>query len=306
MNRISPSRFFVSWFRAVLVAGALGPSIAPAQTADTGTESTSATAGSHTTPPASADSSALVSPRTASVDAFYVRAGVAVDWSNDARFTDKDCLGTFRPALYGSCDPGTDGAPISSAGDFGTMAGFEFGIGRRVAPTVRIEGIVQHRPKFSFEGRSNFTQDRTYMRRVTADLSSVSAMVAAYLDGAEIVLPGLGPLRPFAGGGVGLARIRIDETSMGHPDARTTTFVPEGSRVNLVWMLTAGVASRLGDRTTLDLAWRYTDSGDVETGRARGRVVWRDGSRDPIEFDVGETRARLSSHGLTVSVRYAF
>ena len=292
MNEISVSRLFVSWVRAVLVAGVLGPSIALAQSADTGTESAS-------------DASASVSSRNGAAHTFYVRTGVALDWSEQVRFKDDDCLSVTPAALYG-CGPGSDGAPLSSLGDFGTVAGFEIGVGRVATPSLRLEGIVQYRPSFSFDGRANFTQDRTYKRMVSADLSSLSAMAAAYLDLHALGLPRFGPLDPFVGGGIGVSRIDIGETRMEHPEARTVTILPGGHRVNLVWMVTAGVATRLGERTILDLAWRYTDSGTVETGRSRARVVWRDGSRDPLEFDVAGTQANLSSHGLSLSVRYAF
>ena len=66
------------------------------------------------------------------------------------------------------------------------------------------------------------------------------------------------------------------------------------------------VAVALSERMTLDLAWRYTDFGAVRTGRGRGFVVWRDGSREPLELDLAETRADLSSHGILASLRYAF
>ena len=71
-------------------------------------------------------------------------------------------------------------------------------------------------------------------------------------------------------------------------------------------MVTAGVAAVLNARTTLELAWRYSDLGEVRTGRGAGRVVWRDGSREPLPLDLAATRATLSSHGLRLSVRYAF
>ena len=82
--------------------------------------------------------------------------------------------------------------------------------------------------------------------------------------------------------------------------------VPGARRVNLAWMLTAGVATSLGDNTTLELAWRYTDLGPVETGEGRGRVVWRDGSREPLPLELAPTRAKLRSHGLRLSLRYGF
>ena len=46
--------------------------------------------------------------------------------------------------------------------------------------------------------------------------------------------------------------------------------------------------------------------GASRTGRGAGRVVWRDGSREPLPLDLAATRARLASHGLRLSLRYAF
>ena len=62
---------------------------------------------------------------------------------------------------------------------------------------------------------------------------------------------------------------------------RTTTIVPGASRSNVAWMVTAGFAVPSTGRMTLDLAWRYTDLGEIRTGRGAGGVVWRDGSREP-------------------------
>ena len=70
-------------------------------------------------------------------------------------------------------------------------------------------------------------------------------------------------------------------------------------------MATAGVAVALGERVTLDLAWRYSDLGEVRTPRGPGRVVWRDGSREPLPLDLAPTRARLRGHGVRLSFRYA-
>lgn len=69
-------------------------------------------------------------------------------------------------------------------------------------------------------------------------------------------------------------------------------------------MLTAGAAARVWGKVYVDVCWRYLDAGAVETERAQGRIVWRDGSREPLELDLAETSANLSSHGLRVSLRY--
>ena len=100
-------------------------------------------------------------------------------------------------------------------------------------------------------------------------------MLAAYVDLPKL---GLRKFSPFIGGGIGAARVAIGEMRMTFP--KTTTIVPGTSRTGLTWMLTAGLGISLAEQTTLDLAWRYTDYGVIETGEGKGRVEWRDGSRE--------------------------
>ena len=132
-----------------------------------------------------------------------------------------------------------------------------------------MEVLVEYRPRLAFEGRANFLEPGR-RQSVAAELSSLSGMLAGYVD-----LPGLGlqkisPFGPFVGAGVGAVRTRIGEMLMTFP--RTATVVPGAGWTGLAWMLTAGVAVALGERATLDLASRYTDLGEVRTGRGAGRV----------------------------------
>ena len=217
-------------------------------------------------------------------------------------FTDRDCASTAPAALYG-CGRGSDGAPYRSRGGFGTTPALEAGLGYVAGPAARLEVLVEYRPNHAFHGRANFlAPDRR--QAVTADLSSVSVVLAGYVDLPGLGLPRLGPFDPFVGAGAGVVRTRIGKTHMMFP--RTTTIVPGVRRTDFAWMVTAGVATALNERTTLDLAWRYTDLGTVHTGRGEGRVVWRDGSREPLPLDLAATRAKLRSHGLRLSLRHAF
>ena len=134
--------------------------------------------------------------------------------------------------------------------------------------------------------------------------ASVAAMLAGFVDLPALGVPRIGPFAPFVGAGAGVVRTRIGETRMTFP--RTTTIVPGARRTDFAWMATAGVAAALNKRTTLELAWRYTDLGTVRTGRGDGRVVWRDGSRDPLPLELAATRAELRSHGLRLSLRHTF
>lgn len=219
-----------------------------------------------------------------------------------ARFTDRNCASESPAALYG-CGAGLDGAPLSTLGGFGTTAGYELGVGYAAGSALRIEALVAHRPRAAFVGRANFVQT-SGRQAVSADVSAISGMLAAYLDLPALGLPRLGPFAPFVGGGAGVSRVAIGETRMEFP--RTTTVVPAGRQVGLAWMPSAGVATALGRRVALDVAWRYTHLGAVDTGRGAGRIVWRDGRREPLEIALAETTAELAGHGLVVSMRYAF
>lgn len=231
----------------------------------------------------------------------YLRAGIGLDRPGNTAFTDTDCASTSPAALYG-CRTGGDGAPYRSVGEFGTAPTVEFGLGYTAVP-VRFELLVEYRPHLLFKGRANFLAPGS-REEVRARLSSVSGMLAGFVDLDGIGLPKPGPFAPFVGVGVGVAHARIGKTTMTFP--ATTTTVPGGSGTGPVWMVTAGLAMAVGDRATLDLAWRYTDAGKVRTGRGPGRVVWRDGSQEPRPLDLAPTEARLTSHGVRLSLRYAF
>ena len=241
-------------------------------------------------------------PGVAGADEFYLRGGLGLDWTSEAAFADIDCSSTVPAALYG-CGTDRDGAPRRSLGDFGKIAVLEFGLGYAPAGAMRYEILVEHRPRYSFEGRANFlAPDR--QQSVAADISSVSGMLAAFADFPELGSGGRAAITPYVGAGVGAVRNRIGMTTMTFP--ATTTSVRGGSRTDLAWMVTAGVLVPLNERLGLDVAWRYTDLGEVHTGRGEGGVMWRDGSREPIALDLAPTWARIRSHGLRVTLRYSF
>ena len=235
----------------------------------------------------------------------YVRGGVLLDLGEDTRFTDKDCDSQSTAALYG-CGMGIDGESLSSVGEFGELPGFEVGLGYMLHPALRLEAAIQYRPDFSFDGSTNFTQlDLMDRRNVSAELSALSGMLVGYVDIFELLLLQFAtPIGPFIGVGAGLSRIEIGETRMDFP--RTSTIVPGGNQVNLSWMLTAGVGISLRGRTTVDIAWRYTDHGAVETSSGEWWIIRPDGNRESQTRRLGGTRGYLRSHGLNVSLRYAF
>ena len=171
---------------------------------------------------------------------FYLRGGIGFDRPGNTLFTYIDWSSTPPPALYG-CGTGGDGEPYRSAGEFGTVPALEAGLGY-ASGAARFEMLVEYRPRFAFEGRANFLAPER-RQSVSAELSSVSGMLAGFVDLAGLGLPKPGPFAPFVGAGIGAAHTRIGKTVMTFP--ATTTTVPGGSRTGLVWMATAGVAVAL-------------------------------------------------------------
>ena len=95
------------------------------------------------------------------------------------------------PRLSTAAGTAVDGAPLSSLGDFGTKAGIDLGLGYVAAPALRLEAMLQHRPRFSFDGRANFLQ--------TTDRQDVSAE-AVHRDRHACRLRGPAGPRATAGG----------------------------------------------------------------------------------------------------------
>ena len=289
----------------VVAAAVSAPALVGAQSAGAVTEGAVKPVDSSTASGTSAGEGESMSPGTPALDDLYFRAGILVERPKETRFLDEDCMSASPfAALYG-CGNGLDGMPLGSTGDFGTTSGFELGIGRVATPALRLEAVLSYRPDFSFAGRANFSQlQPTDRREVSAELSALSGMLIGYVDLPELDLPQFTSLRPFVGAGGGLSRIEIDDTRMEFPGTRTV--VPGGQRTNVSWMLAAGIALPLGEGPMLELAWRYTDHGVIETGRDTGRIEWRDGRRPPLEIGLAETRAELRGHGLAISLRYPF
>ena len=248
----------------------------------------------------------LVAPMSvlpaAAADGGYLRIGIGLERPAQARFLDADCASESPTALYG-CGAGKDGAPLSARGDFGVVPAFELAWGHAVTAVVRLEFAIEYRPRERFSGSANFLETGR-RQSVEAGLSSYAGLASMFLDLGRVGIAGSGGVHPFVGAGIGVGRNTLGQMSQTFP--RTTTLVPGSTSTSCVWMVTAGLAMPLGEAAFLDVAWRYTDRGAVETGRGEGRVVWRDGSRDPLLLDVAPTQADLRGSGLRISLRRRF
>ena len=233
---------------------------------------------------------------------FYFRGGVSSEPAQDAIFVDVDCNSSSPAALYG-CGKDSTGAPRRSQGQFKGMETVEFGVGYQTQAAARFELLLAYRPSFRFEGRSNFlAPDRK--ETASAELSSFSGMLAAFVDLRKSGSPSTGKVTPFIGAGIGVAKTEIGQTTLSFPV--TKTIVPGASTSNDTVMLTAGFGVELNEMTTLDVAWRYSDLGEIRTGAGAGSVVWHDGRREPLPLNLAPTRSTLAGHGINISLRRKF
>ena len=233
----------------------------------------------------------------------YIRGSVLFDRPKDTGFLDDDC--STADDRY-ACETGIDG-------DFDTMTGLEVGLGYAMMPALRLEAALQYRPEFSFKGQADISLlGQTAERDFAAELNVWSAMLAAYLD---IPIPGFGllrhtPLSPFIGVGGGVSRIDVGDADFGGSQLESQAsrlILPGDHQFSFSWMLSAGIAVSLAN-WTVDVAWRYTDLGGVEsaTGIAEDACRLVGCRLSGIDLPLASTLGELRSHGLTLSLRYAF
>jgi opacity protein-like surface antigen len=234
---------------------------------------------------------------------FYLRGGLGGEWSTRTNLRDIDCTQAVPPALFG-CGPGIDDRALGARGDFGRSVTFDLGFGYRVLPALRGELLLTYRPGLAFSGRANFLAT-PQPQPVTADADSFSAMAVGYIDLAGLGLPSLGPVEPFIGGGVGVARHDIDRVTFAFPGLSTnaTTVIQGGESTRFAYMLTAGGAVRLSDRITLDIAYRYSDLGVARTAAGPAVITRTSFTRT---LDIAGTQADLVTHGVSASLRAGF
>ena len=140
---------------------------------------------------------------------------------------------------------------------------FGVGVGYQFNSWFRADVTGEYRSKVSFKGQDYFMFNPgggladTY----TGGYKSWVGLINGYVD--------LGTwwcLTPFVGAGVGAATIKTtgfsDIATFPAFDGRTSAFFADGaSKTNLAWALHAGVAYKVNNAFTVELAYRYLDMG---------------------------------------------
>ncbi len=229
----------------------------------------------------------------------YLRLGGGLDWSDPSRFRDQgSCSGTTPPALFG-CGAGQNGRSLQAAGSFGQTPVLDGALGYRFTPWLRAEALLSWRPQLAYSGQSNFLGAGP-SQPVNGAVESLAGFAVAYVD-----LPRVAGVRPFLGAGIGGARNHLDGVTYRFPSiaAKASTTTAGGSSSGFAYLLTAGVAVPLSERLSVDLAYRFSDLGQVRSRTGSATIVRPRGTRS---LTIAGTEADLQTQGLEVSLRYAF
>jgi opacity protein-like surface antigen len=195
--------------------------------------------------------------------------------------------------------------------NFESGMSFGLGIGYVFNNWFRVDVTGEYRGETEFHGLDTWTDDAGFARfnDYTAKKSEWVALLNAYLD-----LGSWHGLSPFVGAGVGAANVDIrsfrdagiewidvDPDPVGElfVSSPTLAFADDNDDWNFAWALYAGLGFDVTDAVTVELAYRYLDMGDGESGD----IETFDGVNNvdnPMEFE------DLTSHDVKLGVRYMF
>jgi len=182
--------------------------------------------------------------------------------------------------------------------DIKTTAIYGFGIGLEYNRWLRFDVTGEYRGKQLFVAQDSYNNGGPCpgtgcgTNEYTADIEGWMGLFNAYVD-----LWTWRGVTPYIGAGIGFTSldvqgfkdVNVPQNSVfyGDSDHRSTNFA---------WALYAGMSYDITPNLTLDLAYRYADLGDAETGRATAY----DGSDSYNGLQIRD----ITSHDLLFSARY--
>jgi opacity protein-like surface antigen len=179
---------------------------------------------------------------------------------------------------------------------------FGVGIGYQVNNWFRADVTGEYRSKVDFSGLDIITIPADPFPVVPNDYDAKKSEWLALLNGYWDIGSWHG-ISPFIGAGVGFANVEISsfsEVGIGSiSGGPAMAYADDNDEWNFAWALHAGVGFEITEALTLELAYRYLDLGDAESGD----LIASDGTNtidNPMEFN------DITSHDVKLGVRYTF
>ena len=126
----------------------------------------------------------------------------------------------------------------------------------------------------------------------TADIESWVGLFNTYID--------LGTwhcVTPYVGGGVGFASLSIFGYKDVNVPQNSVAYGQDNTETNFAWAVYAGLSYKVNPSLTLDLSYRYTDLGNIRTGRIA--------TFDNVSTSGGFQIEDITSNDLMLGVRWA-
>jgi opacity protein-like surface antigen len=194
-------------------------------------------------------------------------------------------VGDLNNVLYGSTaglqkiDRGFDSAPF-----FGLGVGYQFNDWLRVDVTGEYRGSANFHGLDIYPGGTDEYRARkyewTFLANVYADLGTWWCVT------------------PFIGAGVGFSRNTIASFTDTNTVTQGVAFADDTSKTSFAWALYAGLAYKVTPNFTVELAYRYINLGNAQSGDIR-TYNGINAIYNPMEFN------DLTSHDLKFGVRWA-
>jgi opacity protein-like surface antigen len=183
---------------------------------------------------------------------------------------------------------------------------FGAGIGYRFNNWLRFDVTGEYRGETEFHGFDTWTDadGNPRFNDYTAKKSEWLALVNGYVD-----LGSWHGISPFVGAGVGAANVSFRsfrDAGIAYADPLdlgsafpTMAYAGDHDEWNFAWALYGGLGFAVTDAFTIELAYRYLDMGEGETGD----IIAFDGTNNvdnPMQFE------DLTSHDVKLGFRYMF
>lgn len=179
--------------------------------------------------------------------------------------------------------------------DFDGAPFFAAGIGYRWNHWFRTDITGEYRSKSDFDGSDVGSVGGVLIPdNYTAKKSEWVALLNGYVD-----MGTWHGITPFVGAGIGAANVKISDFTDVGVTVDSVAYGDDHDQWNFAWALYAGLAFDVTDAVTVELAYRYLDLGDGESGD----LVAFDGTNlidNPMEFN------GITSHDIKLGVRYTF
>ncbi len=182
----------------------------------------------------------------------YWRADVGYSWAADADIRDKNF--TADGVICGDAACNTPG----ELDDVGDSAALQVGAGWRFNANLRADLTLGYRGWYELDDGDRFAPPNQF----SADITSWAFMANYYWD---FTVPW--QVKPYVGGGVGVASNEVDDVRGTTPLAPGLTATAPGDTVSdVAWAVMAGASVPINPGLAFDVGYRYIDLGDAESG----------------------------------------